>query len=295
MKTSSYGYGLGALLVIAAALIDYNIRGPGARKKAAAAAATTEKSPLLSLADLTDRAPPVTAAADEARIRKRLEEDPENAESHATLATLLLESGFGSRPPKADRFSAGRARFDRANKLKAKKSSQLRAKLALQLAEGLVEDSLATGVALVEAAPSVRTHHMHARAYLAATCSKACQARHQEQLHKHAPEGAVFTPENEPTKAASSHRAAGMWRVMEAGRTFEKAAALDTSNAHAKEASEASKKLRNLDAFRVSSSAELFELAGCSVYEGRKLDGKRCPTETENPYQKKKKKKKTGA
>ena len=82
-----------------------------------------------------------------------------------------------------------------------------------------------------------------------------------------------------------------MWRVMEAGRTYEKAAALESSNAHAKEASEASKKLRNLDAFRVSSSAELFELAGCSVYEGRKLDGKRCPTESENPFQKKKKKK----
>ena len=165
--------------------------------------------------------------------------------------------------------------------------------MALLLAEGQTEDALQPGSKALELDPSARTYMALARAHLAATCALACQARAEEQKTK-----AGLGPEPARGKDAGTLQAGAMWRVMEAGRNYEAAANAEPENEAAQEASLKSKPLRNLDAFRVSRTAELFELAECSVYEGKRLNGKRCPRNTEDGMpeptkgSKKKKKKK---
>ena len=85
-----------------------------------------------------------------------------------------------------------------------------------------------------------------------------------------------------------------MWRIMEAGRHYEAAAKLEPENPEAAELSKAGERLRNLDAFKVSSVKQLFELGECHHWEGVRLDGKTCPREGGAPdeFTKGKKKKK---
>ena len=80
-----------------------------------------------------------------------------------------------------------------------------------------------------------------------------------------------------------------MWRVMEAGRYYERASKYDIESDEARYAKVATAKLRNLNAHKVSSSKQLFELANCDQYEGVKIGGRRCPPADENPYEKKRK------
>jgi hypothetical protein len=80
-----------------------------------------------------------------------------------------------------------------------------------------------------------------------------------------------------------------MWRVMEAGRVYERAyKAAPTANAtwNALDCHFATGRLRNLNAFQVSTTAKLFALANCDMYVGVRVDGKFCLEEDENPYEK---------
>jgi hypothetical protein len=133
-------------------------------------------------------------------------------------------------------------------------------------------------------------YHTLAQTHLAATCAKACHARKLELLAQHAVEGAVFA--EDPIKAASSQRAGGMWRVMEAGRVYERAyKAAPSANAtwNALDCHFATNRLRTLNAFQVSSTNKLFALANCDMYVGVRVEGKTCLDEGENPYDRAKK------
>ncbi len=227
-------------------------------------------------------------------------ENPDDAAALAELAEVRLESGQGCRPPSEVELTVGREAVKRADvvarsavdPLDAREwSAVLRAKLALKLAEGLAEDAIGVASDYVQAAPkSFGAYLAKAHALLAAACSRACAARHQEQLLAHAPDGAVWGAKH-PSSEAGTLRAAAMWRVMEAGRTLE-AAAEAAAGEEAARAAEASRGLRELDAFKVSSTEQLWRLARCEMYEGVRLDGKRCPREDANPYAKSKKKRK---
>jgi len=248
----------------------------------------------LTLADLTLTAREQPAAAEQAlaKIHAKIKSSPDDSGLHALNAFLLLESGFGARPPSDEQLAEGKKAHEKALKLlgsAAQTADLVRSEFALGLAQGEAEASLAHGQQLVELDGSVASRAMWAKAYLAATCSKACAARHQEQLAKHAPDGAVFTRGKEPGTMASAHRAAGMWRVMEAGKVLQAAAGAHPTHIWALAASRASARLRSLNTAKISSSAELFELAGCAAYEGVKLDGARCPKDGEDPYERKRK------
>lgn len=213
---------------------------------------------------------------------------------HSQLARFLLESAHGSRPPRPERLAEGRKMAERAATLSPKSAAALWARMALLLAEGNPEDALEPAAKLLQVDSSWHAHEAVTHAYLAAGCSMACKARRYEQILRHAPEGAVHSEAEPPAREASSKRAAAMWRVMEAGRTAAKGASLAPADTQAAAWRDVTKALVQLDAFRVSTSDELFKLAGCTAYEGLKLDGKRCPAEGDNPYAKKKARPKGG-
>lgn len=231
----------------------------------------------------------------QARSRMDQKKYKDDANLRGDMARVLLESAQGSRPPSAERLAEGRRLAERAAALGGRKSmAALSSQLALKLAEGRPEEALASASALIEASPLWSSHASATHAYLAAACAKACRARRQEQLAKHAPEGTVFKGDP-PDRAASTDRAAAMWRVMEAGRTAAKGADLEPDNKEAQAWKAATKRLVDLNAYKISKSDELFELGGCHVYEGLKLnsagdggDGSRCPAADDNPYAKKK-------
>ena len=94
---------------------------------------------------------------------------------------------------------------------------------------------------------------------------------------------------------ASTERAGAMWRIMEAGRVYERANfSAPSANAtwNATDAAFATRQLRSLNAFQVSSTEKLFALGNCDMYIGVKVGGRVCLSEDNNPYAKKKKKKK---
>ena len=254
---------------------------------------TGTDTPSFTLSDLFKerQAPDASLQADhEVQLYSLLESRPDDVDLNAELAESLLESGYASRPPSQDRLEQGRRRAQHVMKLLPKSASAMRANLLLLLAEGKPEDSLGPASKLIEVAPSAESHKVAGHAYLAATCSRACAARRAEQVGRFAPEGAVFAKGKEPSALASSYRAAGMWRIMEGGRTFAAGAAREPKNPEAQARSDVTEKFRNLNAFQVSTTTALMELADCAMYEGLKLDGKRCPAEGEDPYTKKKKK-----
>ena len=81
---------------------------------------------------------------------------------------------------------------------------------------------------------------------------------------------------------------AGAWRLMEAGRAYERAyLAAPTANAtwNALDSVFATNRLRSLNAFQVSTTQKLFDLANCEMYVGVRLDGKTCLGEGDNPYE----------
>ncbi len=301
----------------------------------------------LKLADLTRREPPPEFASDEMRVRDALNALPQTASPievatvKSELAALVLESGFGSRPPDADAIKEGRELAEFVWSVLGEKTSVegLRLRTLLMLAEGKPEEAISfasdlqqlidgrhwkeqlteadkkspskyeqKGEALTDDAEVVwEAYHFLAQTFLAATCEKACAARKTEMLSKYAVEGAVF--KDDPSKTASNHRAGAMWRIMEAGRVYERAyQSAPTANAsvlkldlgenathNALDCHFATGRLRNLNAFQVSTTAKLFSLGACEMYVGVKLDGKVCLAEDENPYEKKRKaeKKKT--
>ena len=92
-----------------------------------------------------------------------------------------------------------------------------------------------------------------------------------------------------------AERAGGMWRIMEAGRVYERAyKAAPTANAtwSALDSHFATGRLRNLNAFQVSTTEKLFSLGNCDLYVGVNVGGKTCLAEDDNPYEKRQKKKK---
>ena len=83
-------------------------------KKAASAAIKLDDRPYelrFKLSDMILREPPPEFASDELRLRDALKElpegSPEAAYLKADLAALVLESGYGSRPPDADAREEG--------------------------------------------------------------------------------------------------------------------------------------------------------------------------------------------
>jgi hypothetical protein len=262
------------------------------------------------------------------RLREALKELPKGAPEkvplYADLAELVLESGYASRPPDSDALEEGRrlVKFV-AKKLGKGTSRVLKLEMLLLLAEGQAEDSLGPATKLQLAVDGKQwegekkgydqkfelvgtpetddaeaiweAYHVQAQALLAATCEKACHARKLELLAKHAVEGAVF--KEDPMQAASTQRAGAMWRIMEAGRVYERANfSAPTANAtfNALDVVVATRQIRNLNAFQVSTSEKLFALGNCDMYIGVKLGGRVCLSEDNNPYAKKKKKKKGG-
>lgn len=225
------------------------------------------------------------------RVQRVLSGNTNDAKALAERATMLLESGYGTRPPTPEDMKQGKADADKATELAPKAAASLRAQMALLLANGDAEDAIGLASKYAEADDTAEANTILGHAYLAATCAKACAARKQEQVGVHAPKGTVYQERNDPSSKASTHRAASMWRVMEGGRTFSKAAGLAPGNRALEEVSEATKNFRDLNAYQVSSSDTLMELGDCEVYVGLKLDGKRCPAVGDNPFKKDKKKK----
>mmetsp|Transcript_36929 Transcript_36929/g.73684 ORF Transcript_36929/g.73684 Transcript_36929/m.73684 type:complete len:107 (-) Transcript_36929:326-646(-) len=85
-----------------------------------------------------------------------------------------------------------------------------------------------------------------------------------------------------------------MWRIMEAGRVYERAnfsAPTANNTWNASDAVFATRQLRSLNAFQVSTTEKLFALASCDMYIGVKIGGRVCLSEENNPFAKKKKKK----
>ena len=146
-----------------------------------------------------------------------------NAQSE--LAALVLESGFGSRPPDADAIKEGRELAEFVWSVLGEKTSVegLRPRALLMLAEGKPEEAISfasdlqqlvdgrigrsateadkkspskyeqKGEAVTDDAEVIwEAYHFLAQTFLAATCEKACSARKTEMLSKYAVEGAVF-------------------------------------------------------------------------------------------------------
>jgi len=259
----------------------------------ASAASPGDQAPL-TLEDLVQRAPPTSGVykTKMERAKRLLAKDAGDVAAMADMAELLLESGGGSRPLSEEQLASGRELAGKLGKLAPGGAAAFRAQMALLLAEGQPEEALQPAAELLKQSPgSAAAHFSAAQAYLSATCSKACAARHHEQIAATAPEGTVFGKGGRDGEA-SNNRAAAMWRVMEAGRTLAAGAVAEPHNTRAQEAAEASRSLRELDAFRVSTSSELFSLGNCAVFEGRKLDGKRCPAPGEDPFKMRKQKQK---
>lgn len=270
------------------------------------------------LVDMLQREPPPEFMSDELRLREALdlaEDATETTRLKAALAALVLESGYSSRPPDTDALEEGRQLIDSvATRLGERSSQLLKLRTLLLLAEGKAEAALgfasqlqevidgkrwegekkgkdqkfAQGIAETDDAEAIWTaYNVQAQTLLAATCEKACRARTLELLSKHAAEGAVF--KEDPLKQASSERAGAMWRIMEAGRVYErayKAAPTANSTWSALDCHFATNRLRSLNAFQVSSTPKLFALASCDAYVGVKLGGKTCLAEDDNPYDK---------
>ena len=282
----------GVLLAIWASFL-YGYKSPPTGRAAHASHSADADSVPKSLEDiLTRRVVPEAKAAKlhdwalAARERVDSKKYKDDANIAGDLARVLLESAQGSRPPSAEQLAEGRRMAELAAMRGGRKSSAARAsKLALLLAEGQFEEALSVANDLLAVTHRWPSYASATYAYLAASCAKACKARRQEQLMQHAPEGTVF--KEPPERAAGSERAAAMWRIMEAGRTAAKGAELEPENKEAQAWKHATRKLVELDAFRVSSSAELFELGGCEAFVGLKLDGTKCPPDGDNPYVKK--------
>jgi len=270
----------------------------------------------IRLPDLLLRKPPAEFGSDELRLRDALKElpagAPEEVSLKAELAALVLESGYGSRQPDTDAVQEGRELADFVFRKAGDKSLVgLRLQMLLLLAEGKAEDALLPASQLQQAMDGRQwadktedgwtkvgdpqsddaeaiwaAYNTYAQALFAATCEKACAARKLELLAKHAVEGAVF--KGDPEKQHSSLRAAAMWRIMEAGRVYERAYKVaPTANAtwNALDCHFATGRLRNLNAFQVSTTQKLFALGNCEPYEGVRLGGKVCLAADDNPYE----------
>ena len=86
-----------------------------------------------------------------------------------------------------------------------------------------------------------------------------------------------------------------MWRVMEAGRIYERAyKSAPTANRtwSALDCHFATGRLRTLNAFQVSTTQKLVALASCEMYEGVILGGKTCLADDDDPYEKARQRKK---
>jgi hypothetical protein len=285
----------------------------------------------LHLEDMLLREPPPEFGSDELRLRDALAELPKGAPEkvplYANLAELVLESGYASRPPSSDALEEGRKLVKFVSKKLGKGSSRtLKLRMLELLAEGNAEDSLGPASELQRAVDGKQwegekkgreqryslvsepetddpeavweAYHVQAQAMVAAACEKACHARKLELLAQHAVEGAVF--EKDPHKDADSARAGAMWRLMEAGRIYERANfSAPTANGtyDALDAVVATSRLRSLNAFQVSTTAKLFALGSCDMYIGVKVGGRVCLAEDANPYVKKRRRrrKKGGA
>lgn len=224
-----------------------------------------------------------------AELRHAIDRDPDDGGAQARLALALLDHdrtallGYDrTAPPPADTLDEARRSFERAIMLQPQAADSHRAHRALLQATGRAEEALSAGSKVLELDISARSYMELAGAMLVATCSHACRARieRRQEAQGHEPR---------TSHSASYLEAAGMWRVMEAGRLYEQAARHDPSHSEARRLSRATAKLRKLDAYRVSTADELFELASCKPYLGRRLDGKTC-TADGSPLRKKRNK-----
>ena len=170
--------------------------------------------------------------------------------------------------------------------------------MALLVADDEPEAALAPGFSAIELDTSARTYLALARALTAAACASSCQARAQDQKDKASIEGTKRTKAPARGKDSGTLNAGAMWRYQQAGRNFQAAAMTEPKNEAAQEAARVNLPMSELNGFRVSSTAELMKLGRCSVYEGTRLGGHRCPRATEDglpeatKHTKKKKKRK---
>ena len=169
---------------------------------------------------------------------------------------------------------------------------------------------------MAEAAVNVRqnkfTNGAMGRAYLVDGCALACRARRYFHRMKLDPPGAVYAEGAEPKKNHDSYLGTAQKRLLEAGKRLHAAVDADlfekdpttygpkapkrVSNEKFIMAMGPYLKLLALDGYKGGISVQMmFELGGCDVFVGRRLDGKVCPPEEPPPPQpKQKKKKKSG-
>ena len=258
----------------------------------------------------------------EAGYRKELEvaEDKNIWKVQAKLAMSLLETNASRIQPRQDRYLEGARLVEMASEVKPIDGPKpewrtMLAKVALLLAD-FNDTKTEEASRLAEAAVNVRqnkfTNGAMGRAYLVDGCALACRARRYFHRMKLDPPGAVYAEGAEPKKNHDSYLGTAQKRLLEAGKRLHAAVDADlfekdpttygpkapkrVSNEKFIMAMGPYLKLLALDGYKGGISVQMmFELGGCDVFVGRRLDGKVCPPEEPPPPQpKQKKKKKSG-
>jgi hypothetical protein len=249
-----------------------------------------------------------------ARLRAALRKAPDDGRIHARLALALLRPTAAIAPNTDDESLYGsdftlhhpdateaRTAVDAALKATPRALETHLAETAVLMAEGRGEDAIQPGRRAVEAAP--KTAHAQvelARAHLLAACAQGCAARESLRVEKRAEQKAgrrktaLEAREEEgrrqqEAKQKREHsdgrgelsdrgslRAGAMWRIMEAGRILQQAAADEPANDEVRKLARDAKKLTKLDAHKVLSTEQVMAYAQCHYFFGQQLDGSPC-------------------
>lgn len=235
---------------------------------------------------------------------------PVNGKQQALLALALLRP-LESLAPNADNDSLygseftlhhpnvarARAAVDAALAAAPHMLETHQAETAVLMAEGKGEEAIQPGRRAVDAAPTpaqaAQEQIQLARAHLLASCAMSCSARESLRAEKRAEEkagrrkSALETREDEQrqqqeatTKGRkmdrSTQRAGAMWRIMEAGRILQQAAASAPADQEVKRLARSSKSLVKLDANKVLNTEQIMVYAQCHFFFGQQVDGAMC-------------------
>jgi len=234
-------------------------------------------------------------------LRQKLRLKPSNSSLHSKLALQLAYGGAAAQEDSAsaadqslhhpfilnhERLDEMRAISAAALEMAPESTAALRAQMAVLMAEGRAEESLQPGMKAIRIDPNcVDANKELARAHLGAGCAQACQARtiFREEKKKPKYDNTPKPKEEErgggggrPPRDIGSLRAGSMWRIMEAGRLYKQAAAIDPSDKELKELSQRTLSLRTANAHSVMNIAALLSAGQCDVFYGKELDGELC-------------------
>ena len=241
-------------------------------------------------------------------LREALATRPTDGELNAKLALKLLAPVDHMAPNIPDDssiysegFTLGHPRADDARKamevalrVSPGLSSSHLAHQAVLMAEGRAEEAIQPGRKALDINPhSAHAYTELARSHLLAACAQGCQAREslrrekkeekksgrKSALEQREREAAENQRRQEAAQQGSSRppldrgglRAGAMWRIMEAGRLLQQAAAADPGSAGTARRGKAGRKLAQLQGSKVLSTEEVMAHAQCQHFFGQEL------------------------